>query len=104
MKTERLEAVRLYGGERRPFSVYRSSCWRILKAPCTQPSWFPTLRLHAPALGGKDLRLELKLRRYSPDVAGRLLIRSAFLGKIKEAFDRNRSLKICSLTPILRRR
>jgi 6-phosphogluconate dehydrogenase len=23
MKTERLEAVRLYGGERRPFSVYR---------------------------------------------------------------------------------
>jgi 6-phosphogluconate dehydrogenase len=100
MKTERLEAVRLYGGERRPFSVYREQLLEDIE------SALYAAKLVSYAQGYMLLRSAAKTYGWNLNYGGIALmwrggciIRSAFLGKIKEAFDRNPELENLLLDP-----
>ncbi len=58
--------------------------------------------VHPHARGRKDLRLEPQLWRYRFNVEGRLHHRSVFLGKIKEAYDKDPSFPTCCSTRIFK--
>ncbi len=49
-------------------------------------------RLYAAARGRQRKQLEFEFRRHRPDVARRLHHSQPFLGKIKDAFDKNPEL------------